>query len=273
MPANASANNSSKPLLAVRGLTVRFQAARGERTTAVNNVSFELRRGETLAIVGESGGGKTSLLRAILRLIPADAGTIEFDGVDVTTLRGAALRRWRRRAQIVFQDPRSSLNPVMRVVDLVGEALRVHGLVRTKAEQRERVAALLQSVGLPTAALDRYPHEFSGGQRQRIGIARALALDPELLILDEPVAALDVSIQSQILNLLLELQASRGLSYLFIAHDLAVVRHVCTRVLVLKRGEIVEQGETERVFSQPEQAYTQALVAAAAVRLPACRGA
>ncbi|MEW6198207.1 MAG: ATP-binding cassette domain-containing protein [Planctomycetota bacterium] len=252
----------------VENLTVCF-AARGARDSgrprvfrAVDDVSLEIARGETLALVGESGSGKSTLARAVLRLIPATAGRVVFDGTNVLTAAARQLRDLRRRMQIVFQDPAGSLNPRLRVEQIVGEALTVHGLARSRTERRRRVAALLERVGLRPADMERYPHEFSGGQRQRIGIARALALEPRLVICDEPVSALDVSVQAQILNLLLDLQWERGLSYLFIAHDLAVVRHISDRVAVMQSGRLVEQAPVAELFDHPRHPYTRALLAA-----------
>ncbi len=256
-------------LLCVRELRVHFQTRRGlfRRTAAVlravDGVSLELPRGRTLGLVGESGCGKSTLARAILRLIPATSGQVVFDGQDVLGLSARELRRLRRSAQLVFQDPYGSLNPRLRVETIVGEALTVHGLVRNRAERRTRVAELLGRVGLAADALDRFPHEFSGGQRQRIGIARALAVQPALLVCDEPVSALDVSIQAQILNLLAELQEQFGLTYLFIAHSLAVVRHLCDEVAVMYLGRIVEYAPADELFANPRHPYTQALCAAA----------
>jgi len=265
MPAPAA---NAVPLLRVAGLRTYLPVRRGalrrgpQYLKAVDDVSVELQRGQTLGLVGESGCGKTTLARTILRLIPPTAGTVYFEGRDVGALRGAELRAFRRRAQIIFQDPVASLNPRLRVETIVGEALTVHGLVRSARERRERVAQLLTRVGLPTEALHRYPHEFSGGQRQRIGIARALALQPSLIVCDEPVSALDVSIQAQILNLLADLRRDCGLSYLFIAHNLAVVQHISDAVAVMYLGKIVEQAPTDVLFSDPRHPYTRALLAA-----------
>ncbi len=262
-------DTSRQPILRVERLCTVFAIRRRlfggppRLIHAVNDVSFELPRGGVLGIVGESGCGKSTLARTILRLTPAHSGRVLVDGVDVLRLNSNALRRLRRRVQIVFQDPVGSLNPRLTVNTIVGEALLAHGLERTRRAVRERVAALLRRVGLAPDDQWRYPHEFSGGQRQRIGIARALALEPELLVLDEPTSALDVSVQAQILNLLAELRASLGLSYLFISHNLAVVRHVCDAVAVMYLGRIVEQAPTELLFSNPRHPYTRALLAAA----------
>lgn len=257
------------PLLRVRDLRAWFPVGGGLLgrprgwVRAVDGVSFDLRAGRTLGLVGESGCGKSTLVRTILRLLPATSGSVTFDGRNLLAARGAALRRLRREIQIVFQDPVSSLNPRLRVETLVGEALRVHGLVSSRAEMRSRVAELLGRVGLRADDMRRFPHEFSGGQRQRIGIARALALRPRLLILDEPVSALDVSIQSQILNLLLDLQAEFGLTYLFVAHNLGVVRHFCHDVAVMYLGRFVETAPTDQLFADPRHPYTRALLDAA----------
>jgi oligopeptide/dipeptide ABC transporter ATP-binding protein len=253
------------PLLRVRNLTKEFviRGHRGvsARLRAVDGLDLDLAPGETVGLVGESGCGKSTAGRAILRLIEPTAGTILFAGTDFRSLNGQRLRRFRRHLQYVFQDPYSSLNPRMRVVDLVGEAIRVHRL-RPKAEVRGRVAELLEIVGLREVDLDRYPHEFSGGQRQRIGVARALAVEPRLIIADEPVSALDVSIQAQVLNLLIDLRAQFHLTYLFISHNLSVVRHISDRVVVMYLGRIVEEAPTQRLFAAPAHPYTRALLAA-----------
>jgi oligopeptide/dipeptide ABC transporter ATP-binding protein len=244
--------------LSVEGLQKRFPARGGHRV-AVDGVSFAVRPGETLAIVGESGSGKSTVARIVLRLLDANAGTVHLDGDDITRLRGRALRRRRGRMQIVFQDPYSSLDPRMTVQATVAEPLRIAG---RRNEVRTRVAEVLELVGLGRELCDRYPHELSGGQRQRVGIARALVLEPELLVLDEPVSALDGSVQAQILNLLVDLQTRLGLTYLLISHDLSVVRHVADRVAVMHLGRIVETGATEAVFASPQHPYTQALLSA-----------
>jgi ABC-type oligopeptide transport system ATPase subunit len=226
---------------------------------AVDGVSFTLNRGETLGLVGESGCGKTTAGRALIRLIPATGGTARFDGQDIFSLAPEPMRALRRRIQIIFQDPGGSLNPRMRVGNIIGEPLLVHGLA-TGDQLRHRVEELLVRCGLWKQAADRYPHEFSGGQRQRIGIARALALDPDLIVCDEPTSALDVSIQSQILNLLKDLQDERGLSYLFISHDMAVIHHICHRIAVMREGKIVEMGTRDEVIRSPKENYTKELL-------------
>ncbi len=240
-------------------------------THAVNNVSFSVARGETLAIVGESGSGKSTTARIVMRLLDADSGSITLLGEDMIQLKGAALRGKRKHMQMVFQDPFASLNPRMRIVDSVGEGLRVHAADLNRQQRRQRVAEILQQCGMDDSIMDRYPHQFSGGQRQRIGIARALVVSPDLLVLDEPVSALDVSVQAQILNLLKGLQSKHDLAYLFISHDLSVVRHVADRVAVMFAGYIVEQGNVEDVYAHPRHPYTRALLDARPVVHPAER--
>lgn len=256
-----------RPLLDVIDLRTHFPIRRGVlqrvvgHVKAVDGVSFHLKRGETLGLVGESGCGKTTVGRTVLRLIPATGGKVLFDGKNVFEQGAAAMRDLRRQMQIIFQDPGGSLNPRMRVGRIVGEPLEVHGLATGDA-LRHRVEQLLERCGLWKAAADRYPHEFSGGQRQRIGIARALALEPRMIVCDEPTSALDVSIQSQILNLLSDLQDEFGLSYLFISHDMAVIHHVCDRIAVMFNGAIVEEGSRDEIIERPTHRYTQALLSA-----------
>jgi oligopeptide transport system ATP-binding protein len=253
------------PLLEVEGLTKHFRAkgggGGGSSVQAVNDVSLRLDRGETLGIVGESGCGKSTLARLILRLIEPTAGQVRFAGEDLLALSPAELRTRRRDMQLIFQDPYASLDPRLTVGAIVGEPLAIHAMGGRRA-RRERVAELLATVGLEADAMRRYPHEFSGGQRQRIGIARAIALEPRLIIADEPVSALDVSIQSQILELLLDLKDRLSLSYIFISHDLAVVEHVSDRVAVMYLGRIVETSDTERLYRRPAHPYTEALISA-----------
>jgi oligopeptide transport system ATP-binding protein len=257
---------TSEPLLAVSGLAKRFIVRRQDRSRAelraVDGVSFTIERGEVLGLVGESGSGKTTVGQLILRVIDASAGTIRLDGIDIGALSTAALRPYRRRMQIVFQDPFSSLNPRMTVGDAIGEPLAIHGIVKNAAERREKIAELLRLVGLSAEDAKKYPHAFSGGQRQRIGIARALASAPDLLVADEPVSALDVSIQAQVVNLLLDLQARLGLAMLFIAHDLAVVEHIANRTAVMYLGRIVEIAESRTLCRRPLHPYTEALLSA-----------
>ena len=263
----SEAGESTAPLLDVQELCTYFpirtgilQRVRGF-VKAVDDVSFHLNAGETLGLVGESGCGKTTVGRTILRLIPATSGQVLYRGRNLFELSGSEMRRLRREMQIIFQDPIGSLNPRMRVGKIVGEPLEVHGLARGD-QLRQRVGDLLQRCGLWPGAAERFPHEFSGGQRQRIGIARALALQPKLIICDEPTSALDVSIQSQILNLLAELQDEFQLSYLFISHDMAVIHHVCDRIAVMFNGHIVEQGSRDEIINDPQHAYTKALLSA-----------
>ncbi|MHC5026304.1 MAG: ABC transporter ATP-binding protein [Planctomycetota bacterium] len=255
------------PLLEVSGLKTWFPVRKGllahtvDHVRAVDDVSFSLDAGTTLGLVGESGCGKTTVGRTILRLIPATDGSVRFRGHDVFHMRPRELQRMRRRMQLIFQDPAGSLNPRMRVGSIVGEPLLVHGMA-TGGDLMERVEDLLERCGLPAGAARRYPHEFSGGQRQRIAIARALSVQPDLIVCDEPTSALDVSIQSQILNLLEDLQDEFGIAYLFISHDMAVVDHICDRIAVMDGGKIVEIGEREEVINNPQHTYTKALLAA-----------
>ena len=258
------------PLLSVSGLVKHFEATGGPRkrrrtVQAVSGVSFDVARGQTLGLVGESGSGKTTVGRCILRLIEPTAGRVEFDGTDLSSVDAAGLRALRRRMQIVFQDPYASLDPKMTVEESITEPLAVHGRREGSAEL---VRELLELVGLSADQARRYPHEFSGGQRQRIGIARALALQPELIVLDEPVSALDVSIQAGVVNLFSDLQDRLGVSYVFIAHDLSVVRHIADRVAVMYLGRVMEIGPTEEVYARPTHPYTTALLSAVPVPEP-----
>ncbi len=237
---------------------------------AVDGVSFTLARGETLCLVGESGCGKSTVGKLILRLIEPSAGVIRIDGIEVTRARGEALRAFRKRVQMIFQDPFASLNPRLKAETIVGEPLENYGLLSAKG-RRDKVADLFARVGLRPEAADKFPFEFSGGQRQRIGIARALALSPDLIVADEPVSALDVSVQAQVLNLLVDLREALGLAYLFISHDLGVVEHIAHRVAVMYLGRIVEIGDKETIFAAPRHPYTQALMAAAPVADPRAR--
>lgn len=257
----------SEPLLQVHHLHKTYRQRTGflglqsQLIHALDDVSLTLERGRTLAIVGESGSGKSTLARGIMRLLPLDSGEVLFDGVDFLALPDQALRQARKHMQMVFQDPFASLNPRMRVGEIIGEGLLIHGLGDAR-QQREHVMQMLEKVGLTAADADKYPHQFSGGQRQRIGIARALILQPKLVVCDEPVSALDVSVQAQILLLLKQLQQEMGLSYLFITHDLRVVRHIADQVLVMQKGKVIEQGSVETIYNAPQQKYTQQLLSA-----------
>ncbi len=259
-------NPSDKPIVRVKYLTVEYPVktplGQPNRTLkAVDNLSFEIHRGETLGLVGESGCGKSTLARALLRLIPTTSGNIWFDGTDIAWMKERKLRRLRRDMQIIFQDPDSALDPRMSIAKAILEPMQIHGLTGNKQQNREKVALLLQRVGLDADAMDRYPHAFSGGQKQRICIARALALNPRFIICDESVSALDVSVQAQVLNLLKDLQADLGLTYLFISHDLSVVKFMSDRIIVMNQGRIEEMGDPEEIYQNPQKEYTQALIA------------
>ena len=256
------------PLLEVRDLQVYFPVRTGvfRRHTgdvkAVDGVSFSVEPGTTVGLVGESGSGKTTIGRALLKLIPATAGEVLFEGKSILPLGEGEFRQYRRRMQMIFQDPFGSLNPRLSIFQIIGEALEIHFPAMSREERRGRVAELLRQVGLQPEMMERYPHEFSGGQRQRIGIARALAVKPKFIVCDEPVSALDVSVQAQIVNLLQDLQDELGLTYLFIAHDLAVVEHISDHVLVMYHGKIVESAPAEQIYENPQHDYTRKLLAA-----------
>uniref|UniRef100_A0A7C1FIM9 Dipeptide ABC transporter ATP-binding protein n=1 Tax=Caldilinea aerophila TaxID=133453 RepID=A0A7C1FIM9_9CHLR len=277
--ANGNSTTNGKPtrevLVEVRNLKMHFPITKGiilQRQVgsikAVDGIDFSLYRGETLGLVGESGCGKSTTGRAILQLYRPTAGEVIFEGKDLTKTKGEELRKMRRRMQMIFQDPYASLNPRMTVGSIIGEPLEVHGIGKSKKERQERVQELLKIVGLNPYFINRYPHEFSGGQRQRIGIARALAVNPSFIVCDEPISALDVSIQAQIINLLEDLQEEFGLTYLFIAHDLSVVRHISDRIAVMYLGKIVELAERDELYQNPMHPYTQALLSAVPIPDP-----
>ncbi|MCH8843638.1 MAG: dipeptide ABC transporter ATP-binding protein [SAR324 cluster bacterium] len=275
-PASDAAASVRPPVIEVEGLKTYFPVKKGvlSRTVgyvrAVDGVTFAINEGETLGLVGESGCGKSTMGKTILKLIEPTAGKITLEGKDITALSRREMRPYRREMQIIFQDPYSSLNPRMSVGNIVGEPFVIHKLAKGR-EKEDRVAELFSRVGLRPEQMRSYPHEFSGGQRQRVGIARALALNPKLIIGDEPVSALDVSIQAQVINLLMDLQAERGLSYLFISHDLAVVEHISHRVAVMYLGKLVELADKKTIYSNPQHPYTEALLSAVPVPDPAAR--
>jgi oligopeptide/dipeptide ABC transporter ATP-binding protein len=269
---------AGEPLMQVRGLVKHFPITRGiviqrkvGAVQAVDGVSFDVNRGETLGIVGETGCGKSTTARLMMRLLEATAGEVRFDGQDITRLKGSKLKAIRREMQMIFQDPYSSLNPRKTVGSIIGQPFAIHGLQTGKGERKRAVQELMETVGLNPEHYNRYPHEFSGGQRQRIGVARALALKPKLLIADEPVSALDVSIQAQVLNLLRDMQRQLGLTLVFIAHDLSVVRHMCDRVAVMYLGRVVEIGPAGPVYDEPRHPYTGALLSAVPIADPSAR--
>ncbi|WP_373229377.1 ABC transporter ATP-binding protein [Cohnella sp.] len=258
----------SKALIEIEGLRKFFNVGNNRILKAVHDISFSIQKGETLGLVGESGCGKSTAGRTIIRLYEPTAGRISLDGTDITKLSNAKFKAYRSKMQMIFQDPYASLNPRMTVLDIIGEALDIHGLVKSKAERKRRVEQLLEMVGLNADHASRYPHEFSGGQRQRIGITRALAVEPQFIICDEPISALDVSIQAQIVNLLSDLQKKMGLTYLFVAHDLSMVKYMSDRVAVMYLGKIVELARSEDLYANPQHPYTKALLSAIPVPDP-----
>lgn len=271
-PATRSNGSSTDEILRVENLKVHFPVTKGivfqkqvASVKAVDGVSFTLKRGETLGLVGESGCGKSTTGLAVIRMLAATSGRILFEGEDITTFNKSQVKEFRRRVQMVYQDPYGSLNPRMKVSDIIGEPLEVHGRATDRVAYRARIEELLDMVGLAPYMADRYPHEFSGGQRQRIGIARALALEPSLIVCDEPVSALDVSIQAQVINVFMDLQRRLGLTFIFIAHDLAVVRHISDRIAVMYLGRIVEIASREELYKNPLHPYTIALLSAVPV--------
>lgn len=266
---------SQKTLLQVRGLEMHFPITRGivfQRQVgaikAVDGITFDLYEGETLGLVGESGCGKSTTGRAILQLHRPTGGSVQFEGKELTESKGEDLRKMRRRMQMIFQDPYASLNPRMTVGSIIGEPLEVHNIGSGKKDRQERVQELLKTVGLNPYFVNRYPHEFSGGQRQRIGVARALAVEPSFIVADEPISALDVSIQAQVINLMEDLQSEMNLTYLFIAHDLSVVRHIADRIAVMYLGKIVELADRDELYADPKHPYTQALLSAVPIPDP-----
>jgi len=263
---NGSANGQA--LLQVKDLRKHFQIGRGTSLKAVDGISVEIEKGETLGLVGESGCGKTTVGRVLVRLYEPSGGEIFYNGDDITKVEGDDRKRLHRKMQMIFQDPQASLNPRMVVSDIVAEGIDIHGLARNKRERLERVHELLDTVGLNKEHANRYPHEFSGGQRQRLGVARALAVDPEFIVADEPVSALDVSIQAQVINLMRRLQEERGLTYLFISHDLSVVKYISDRVGVMYLGQLVEMAYSDELYENPLHPYTRSLLSAVPVPDP-----
>ena len=256
-------------LLQAKGIYKNFETSKKDQAVhALTNVDLTLYRGETLALVGESGCGKSTLGRTLIRMLPATRGSVTFEGRNITAMKDKEFAPLRRRMQMVFQDPYASLDPRMKVRDIIAEPLETYHVCKTKAETTHRVLELMQAVGVPAEFLNRYPHQFSGGQRQRIGIARALVMEPEFIVADEPISALDVSIRAQVLNLLNEMKKSRGLTYLFIAHDLSVVRFISDRIAVISKGRIVELAEAEELFLHPLHPYTKALLSAVPIPDP-----